>query len=75
VTLQWKISIHLFTFASSAALVFLQFGAQSLWLLSGVPLLMWARIELKAHNFMQTLVGSILGFAVMYLELKWWTGL
>ncbi len=75
VTLQWKISIHLFTYTSSAALVFLQFGDQSLWLLLLVPVLTWARIELKAHNFMQTLVGAMLGFAVMYLELKWWAGL
>lgn len=75
VTLQWKISIHLFTYTSSAALLFLQFGSAALWMLSLVPLLMWARIDLKAHNFMQTLVGGLLGFGVMYLELLWWTGL
>ncbi|TCD47303.1 hypothetical protein [Chlorobium sp. N1] len=75
VTLQWKISIHLFTYTSSAALVFLQFGSDALWVLPFVPLLMWSRIVLKAHNFMQTLVGGLLGFGVMYLELRWWTGL
>jgi membrane-associated phospholipid phosphatase len=75
ITLQWKISIHLFSFASSVALLFMQFGFNSLWLLAIVPLLIWSRIFLKAHNFMQTLVGSIVGFAVMFAELKWWTGL
>ena len=75
VTLQWKISIHLFTFSSSVGLLFMQFGAVSLWLLLLVPLLMWSRIELKAHNFMQTLVGATVGFAVMVAELQWWTGL
>ena len=75
VTLQWKISIHLFTFSSSIALLFMQFGAVALLCLLFVPLLMWSRIFLKAHNFMQTLVGGIVGFAVMYAELKWWTGL
>ncbi len=75
VTLQWKISIHLFAFSSSVALLFLQFGFVALWLLLFVPLLMWSRIRLKAHNFMQTLVGSIVGFTVMFAELKWWTGL
>ena len=75
VTLQWKISIHLFTFSSSVGLLFMQFGAVSLWLLLLVPLLMWSRIELKAHNFMQTLVGATVGFVVMVTELQWWTGL
>ena len=75
ITLQWKISIHLFTFASSIALLFMQFGAVALLLLLLVPLLMWSRIYLKAHNFMQTLVGGTVGCAVMYAELKWWTGL
>ena len=75
VTLQWKISIHLFTLTSSIALLFVQFGSGALWFLLLVPLLMWSRISLKAHNFMQTLVGGLMGFLVMYGELKWWTGL
>jgi membrane-associated phospholipid phosphatase len=75
ITLQWKISIHLFTFASSIALLFMQFGTIALSLLVLVPILMWSRIFLKAHNFLQTLVGGIVGFTVMYAELKWWTGL
>ena len=75
VTLQWKISIHLFTFSSSVALLFMQFGVVSLWLLLLVPVLMWSRIELKAHNFMQTLVGALVGFVLMVAEMQWWTGL
>ncbi|MBV5304951.1 MAG: hypothetical protein JZU70_12270 [Chlorobium sp.] len=75
ITLQWKISIHLFTLASSVALLFVQFGYTALWLLPLVPLLMWSRIVLKAHNFMQTLVGGVVGFAVTFAELTWWTGL
>ncbi|NTW56925.1 MAG: hypothetical protein HGB20_07785 [Chlorobiaceae bacterium] len=75
ITLQWKISIHLFSYASAVALLFVKFGYHALWLLPVVPLLMWSRIVLKAHNFMQTLVGSIVGFAVVFMELKWWTGL
>ncbi|MEI6757479.1 MAG: hypothetical protein FDX18_03695 [Chlorobium sp.] len=75
ITLQWKISIHLFTFSSSVALLFIQFGSVALWLLLLVPVLVWSRIFLKAHNFMQTFVGGVVGFAVMFAELKWWTGL
>ena len=75
ITLQWKISIHLFTLTSSIALLFIQFGSVALWLLLLMPVLMWSRIFLKAHNFMQTLIGGIVGFILMYAELTWWTGL
>jgi membrane-associated phospholipid phosphatase len=75
ITLQWKISIHLFTFSSSIGLLFMQFGVVALWFLLLLPILMWSRIVLKAHNFMQTLVGGIVGFVVMVAELQWWTGL
>ncbi|NTU68479.1 MAG: hypothetical protein HGB02_06340 [Chlorobiaceae bacterium] len=75
VTLQWKISIHLFSYTSSVALVYLQSGPAALWLLGFVPLLMWSRIHLKAHNFMQTLVGGSIGFGLMFSEFKWWLSL
>jgi membrane-associated phospholipid phosphatase len=75
VTLQWKISIHLFSYTSSVALLYLQSGSAALWLLLLVPLLMWSRIELKAHNFMQTLVGGGIGFGLMFSEFKWWLSL
>ncbi|MCF8216423.1 MAG: phosphatase PAP2 family protein [Chlorobium sp.] len=75
ITLQWKISIHLFTLTSSIALLILQFGNAMLFLFVLVPLLMWSRMYLKAHNFMQTLVGGIIGFVLMFAELKWWIGL
>jgi len=75
VTLQWKISIHLFSLTSSIALLVLFFGAPLLLLLLFVPLLMWSRVYLKAHNFMQTLVGGLIGFLLMYGEFKWWLAL
>lgn len=75
VTLQWKISIHLFSLTSSIALLVLSLGAPALGLLAFVPLLMWSRIYLRAHNFMQTLVGSLIGFLLMYGEFKWWLSL
>jgi membrane-associated phospholipid phosphatase len=75
VTLQWKISIHLFSLTSSIALLVLSLGAPALALLFFVPLLMWSRIYLRAHNFMQTLVGSLIGFLLMFGEFKWWLAL
>ncbi|RNA65105.1 hypothetical protein CR163_007615 [Prosthecochloris sp. ZM_2] len=75
ITLQWKISIHLLMLTSCIALLFIQFGLPVLQLLVLVPLLMWSRIYLKAHTFMQTLIGGVIGFLVMYVELTWWIGL
>jgi len=75
ITLQWKISIHLLSLTSSIALVYLQLGDVAFWFFLLVPVLMWSRIYLKAHTFMQTLVGSLVGFLVMYVGLKWWIGL
>lgn len=75
VTLQWKISIHLFSLTSSIALLVLSLGAPALALLCFVPLLMWSRIYLRAHNFMQTLIGSLIGFLLMFGEFKWWLAL
>ena len=75
VTLQWKISIHLFSLTSSIALLVLSIGAPALALLAFVPLLMWSRVYLKAHNFMQTLVGGLIGFLLMFGEFKWWMSL
>ncbi|MCW8815426.1 MAG: phosphatase PAP2 family protein, partial [Chlorobium sp.] len=69
------ISIHLLSLTSSIALVYLQLGDVAFWFFLLVPVLMWSRIYLKAHTFMQTLVGSLVGFLVMYVELKWWIGL
>ncbi len=75
ITLQWKISIHLLTLSASIALLSIQYGAVACWFFLLVPVLMWSRIYLRAHTFMQTLVGSVIGFLVMYAELKWWIGL
>lgn len=75
ITLQWKISIHLFSYTSAIGLLFVQFGTVALWLFLLVPLLMWSRIYLKAHTFMQTVAGTITGFATIVIELSWWTAL
>lgn len=72
ITLRWKISVHLSSFSAPIAVLYLQFGPIVLWLLLLAPLLMWSRVHLKAHTPMQTLAGSVLGFALLLLELTWW---
>jgi membrane-associated phospholipid phosphatase len=72
ITLKWKISVHLSSYTAPIAVLYVVFGPWALFLLLLTPLLMWSRIHLKAHTFMQTLAGSVMGFGLLYAEAKIW---
>jgi len=72
VTFKWKISVHLSSFTAPLAVLFIQFGAVALWPLFLTPLLMWSRVFLKAHTLMQTVVGSAMGFLLLFVEFSIW---
>ncbi len=74
ITLVWKISVHVTSLGGPIAAMTYVFGLQSLWLLLLMPPLAWARVHLKAHTPMQTIVGGSLGFFATMLELVWWFG-
>ncbi len=74
ITLVWKISVHVTSLGGPIAAMTYVFGLQSLWLLLLMPPLAWARVRLKAHTPMQTIVGGTLGFSATFLELVWWFG-
>ncbi len=74
ITLVWKISVHVTSLGGPIAAMTYVFGLQSLWLLLLMPPLAWARVHLKAHTPMQTIVGGSLGFSATLLELVWWFG-
>ena len=72
ITLKWKISVHASSFTAPVAVLYVIFGYESLFLLLLTPFLMWSRVHLKAHTFMQTLVGAVLGFGLLYFESWLW---
>lgn len=72
VTYKWKISVHLSSYTAPVAVLYVMFGEIALLLLILTPLLMWSRVYLKAHTFMQTLTGSVMGFLLLYIEVLVW---
>jgi hypothetical protein len=69
VTLAWKASAHCTVAGHAAATGLLLLGAPGFLFLLSLPLVIWARVVLKAHTLPQTLAGATVGvgFAVAFL--------
>lgn len=61
VTLRWKISGHAVGAGSFFVLGWMLWGLAALPLALLVPLVMWARVQLRRHNLLQTVAGALLG--------------
>lgn len=64
ITRYWKISFHLIGIAGAVTVFVLVFGALSYLLVPLVMLVGWARWEVRAHTFLQALMGAALAVAV-----------
>lgn len=81
ITTKWKISIHSAGIASFCAVLFflkdfhlmhddIYLGNIFIWLsLILIPIIMWARVHLEEHTFIQTFIGALSGFFITYFEL------
>lgn len=69
VTLWWKISIHCAAAALFAMLAIGLIGSATVLIILGVPLMVWSRVHLRRHTFMQTLLGSGLGVLISVVAL------
>jgi len=69
VTLFWKISAHSASIAGVVMLAVSLFGAIALPLVILVPVVGWARVNLRRHSLMQVAAGSVLGAGLMALPL------
>lgn len=65
----WKISAHAMGATGPFAAVVFAFGSLGLVMLPIVILVGWARIELKCHTLSQVVVGIILAFSSVYLQM------
>lgn len=74
ITLVWKISVHTTSFGGPAAALYVAFGGAMLWLLLLMPVLIWSRVELKAHTAAQAATGALIGYAFTLLELRYFLG-
>jgi membrane-associated phospholipid phosphatase len=84
INLSWKISVHLMGLSGAlgAFVFFLHhplpgYAHRLAWdsiywgLFVLVPLLMWARVTVRAHTWAQTLGGAAYGFGATYGLLSW----
>jgi membrane-associated phospholipid phosphatase len=61
----WKISLHTAFTAASVAVIIMVYGVASAWTLVFLPLVAWARIELKQHSAAQVVTGGLLAAAIV----------
>lgn len=68
----WKISAHTMGAAMPVgALVFIQMTSLLYLFLLILVIIGFARVQLKVHTFLQVLLGSIVGFSVSFVLLKY----
>ena len=61
----WKISLHAAFLAASVTVVTIVYGVIVIWTLVLLPLVAWARIELKQHSLAQVVTGGLLAAAMV----------
>jgi membrane-associated phospholipid phosphatase len=60
----WKISLHTAFAAGAVTLLCLVYGVMAVWTLIFLPLVAWARIQLKQHSIAQVSTGAVLAGAI-----------
>ena len=70
INMQWKISAHAMGASGPLTLLAMTFGWKVLPLFSLVPLVAWARVELKVHTRGQVVAGALLGVIMTAAQLQ-----
>jgi Mn2+/Fe2+ NRAMP family transporter len=65
----WKISVHTAFIAGAATVLFEYYGNMAAWTLLLLPPLAWARVELKQHSWLQTVMGAVITAPVVMMVL------
>ena len=61
----WKISLHTAFMAASLTIVIIIYEVAAVWALAFLPLVAWARVQLKQHSIMQVVIGGALAAAIV----------
>ncbi len=61
----WKISLHTAFMAAAVTVAIIVYGVIVIWTLLLLPLVAWARIELKQHSPAQVVTGGALAAAIV----------
>lgn len=69
-TLKFKASGHACGVSGPIALLYYFFGKSILWLYLIMPLIFWARMNLKRHTYKELSIGTLVGVFSTYFALK-----
>ena len=61
----WKISLHIALIAASVTILIILYGSIAVVTVALVPLIGWARIELKHHSLAQVVAGALLAAVIV----------
>jgi hypothetical protein len=64
INLYWKISLHTGFIAAAAVIIIIVYGAIASFVLLLVPLVGWARLEMKLHSWPQVASGALLAAGI-----------
>jgi membrane-associated phospholipid phosphatase len=65
VNLYWKISLHTAFVSAAATILTLDYGAMVAWTFVLLPVVAWARLELRLHTPAQVAVGAVLAAVII----------
>jgi membrane-associated phospholipid phosphatase len=65
INLFWKISLHTAFITASVTVLIIVYGESAAWTVVFVPLIAWARLEMKLHNPAQVFVGALLAVSII----------
>ncbi len=65
INLFWKISLHTAFITASVAVLIIVYGKTAAWTVIFIPLIAWARLEMRLHTPAQVFVGALLSVAVV----------
>jgi membrane-associated phospholipid phosphatase len=60
INLFWKISLHTAFMSAAVSVLTIVYGAHGAWTILLVPLVAWARLEMKLHSAAQVTAGALL---------------
>jgi membrane-associated phospholipid phosphatase len=65
INLFWKISLHTAFITASVTVLIIVYGEAAAWTAIFIPLIAWARLEMKLHTPAQVFVGTLLSVSIV----------
>jgi membrane-associated phospholipid phosphatase len=67
INLFWKISLHTAFVTASVAVLIIVYGEMAVWTIIFVPLIAWARLEMRLHSPPQVFTGGLLAVSIVII--------